>query len=69
MEERNDRTHSRNRRIPAENSSRLINDLYEDLTGVIVTDVKNGDNTNTYKCLIAGTRGGKEILHDPMRTY
>jgi hypothetical protein len=39
--------------------SKLVNGIYEDLTGVVVTGAKKGDKENLYKCIIVGKAGSK----------
>lgn len=44
--------------------ARLKEDLYSDLTGLIVLDVKNRDSDNVYDCIQTGSNGSKLCLPD-----
>jgi hypothetical protein len=59
LEERNAEVRARNRSFPDQDTAKLIYNLYEDLTGVIITEVKKGEYENAYKCVISGKTGSK----------
>ncbi|KAI8994477.1 chromosome segregation protein Csm1/Pcs1-domain-containing protein [Pilobolus umbonatus] len=57
LEEKNRALESKNRALSMQKDSQCLYDIYENLTGVVVTDIQKSDDGNIFNCIIAGRNG------------